>query len=79
MTSARYDEAMETGKLTAGEVSQGWHWCPEFDDLLLGPGTHEMEGGVCICGARVSPPRYWLLLPVRLFRKVWPRRYEGGF
>jgi len=34
--------------LTPDEVALGWHWCPDFDYLLVGPGM-EMELSVCKC------------------------------
>lgn len=46
MDNIRYDELFysrknlskkETG-LTDLEKEEGWHWCPEFDDQLIGPG-----------------------------------------
>jgi hypothetical protein len=33
--------------LTQEEISEGWHWCPDWDDLLIGPGMGEIE--VCLC------------------------------
>jgi hypothetical protein len=34
-------------ELTEEEVKQGWHFCPDFDDLLIGPGN--VEAFVCNC------------------------------
>jgi hypothetical protein len=33
--------------LTAEEISQGWHFCPEFDFLLVGPRQPEQD--FCDC------------------------------
>ena len=35
-------------KLTPEELHDGWHWCPDWDYLLIGPGMDELEG--CTCG-----------------------------
>jgi hypothetical protein len=35
-------------RLTMEEMVQGWHWCFEFDELLVGP-PMEMEWSVCTC------------------------------
>ena len=34
-------------KLTPEEVSQGWHFCCDWDGLLIGPGMSELE--YCDC------------------------------
>lgn len=33
--------------LTQREIEDGWHFCPEWDMLLIGPGCRELE--VCVC------------------------------
>ena len=33
--------------LTNEELLEHWHWCPEWDYLLIGPGMDEMDA--CIC------------------------------
>jgi hypothetical protein len=39
MSDDRYQELMETdGTLSAEEIAAGWHWCEEFDGMLVGPG-----------------------------------------
>jgi len=30
-------EAERQGVLTIAEVTKGWHWCPEWDDMLITP------------------------------------------
>lgn len=34
-------------KLTQTELKQGWHFCVEWDCMLVGPGMPEMEA--CLC------------------------------
>ena len=35
-------------RLTQEEIAEGWHWCYEFDGLLVGPGMREMESCTCL-------------------------------
>jgi len=36
MTSTRYNELDASGASpSAQEIHEGWHWCPEYDDLLM--------------------------------------------
>lgn len=48
MTDDRWKFLMGN-KLTQEEMSRGWHWCPEFDGLLVGPGMGEWDDGLCQC------------------------------
>ena len=56
MKNDRYNELMNWDnkminpkpKLTAGEITLGWHWCPDWDFLLVGPGM-EGEQAACNC------------------------------
>lgn len=34
-------------QLSEEQILQGWHNCPDWDDLLIGPGMVEMN--YCIC------------------------------
>jgi hypothetical protein len=44
----RYIELNSTGQdLTPEEWNRGWHWCVEWDGLLVGPNTEEAL--VCSC------------------------------
>jgi hypothetical protein len=45
MNKLRYNELMRgTASLTQDEVTQGWHFCPDWDFLLIGPGrTYEIR------------------------------------
>lgn len=49
MTDERWKELMENDDvpLTDKEMVEGWHFCPEWDGLLVGPGMDEMD--VCLC------------------------------
>ena len=42
-------EADYDAKLEAEEISIGWHFCPEWDGMLVGPGMDEFEHW-CTCG-----------------------------
>jgi hypothetical protein len=55
MTEARYRELMDSAeaRLTESEMAEGWHFCDEFDALLIGPGTPELE--FCRCLAPDHP------------------------
>jgi hypothetical protein len=49
MNRERYIELDRSGTgLTKEEWEQGWHWCGEWDDMLVGPNTDEAL--VCSCG-----------------------------
>lgn len=48
MSEDRYQE-LERGafELTEQEIEDGWHWCNDFDGLLVGPGMEEQK--YCHC------------------------------
>ncbi len=54
MTQARFDflmqpfEGDESVMLTAKELANGWHWCDEWDGLLIH--TDDIEFHHCKCG-----------------------------
>jgi hypothetical protein len=51
MSDDRYQELMETdGTLSAEEIAAGWHWCFEFDGMLVGPGMWGVAE--CDCNAK---------------------------
>lgn len=56
MTPERLQELRddETGELTAEELEAGWHWCAEFDFMLVGPESDEMRACRCL-----EPKRPW--------------------
>ncbi len=49
MTDERYRELMDSDDifLTADERREGWHYCLDWDLLLVGPDMPEKE--VCMC------------------------------
>lgn len=49
MTDQRWHDLMddEALKLNEQEQAQGWHFCPEWDGLLIGPGMGQV--GKCGC------------------------------
>jgi len=49
MTDERYNALMRSDvlPLTEAEIADGWHFCWEFDGLLIGPGWIELE--FCHC------------------------------
>jgi len=52
MTPARRHE-LDQGpwdiKLTDEELAEGWHWCLDFDGLLVGPPSFEAK--YCTCNS----------------------------
>lgn len=34
-------------ELTGEELKEGWHFCPDWDGLLIGPGMMEVD--YCLC------------------------------
>ena len=49
MTPERYDALCDNDKLplTQQEAREGWHFCPDWDFLLIGPGMKEVEACSC--------------------------------
>lgn len=51
MTAARYRALMGNQlplpDLTPEELALGWHWCAEWDGLLVGPSMRETEACSC--------------------------------
>lgn len=39
----------ESDKLTAQEMREGWHFCPDWDFLLVNMNDQEGEGQCCCC------------------------------
>lgn len=49
MTNERYKELMnDAGTITSEEAALGWHWCNEFDGLLVGPNMGELKCCKCL-------------------------------
>lgn len=48
MTPKRWIKVNRTGEgLTEEEIKEGWHFCPDWDFLLVGPNMPEIQGCVC--------------------------------
>jgi hypothetical protein len=49
MTDQRWKLLMNNDqeKLTQAEIDAGWHFCAEWDGLLVGPDTEEMDACTC--------------------------------
>lgn len=54
MPAERYQMLMndEEAKLTPAEISNGWHFCLDWDGLLIGPGMTEIESCTCVSATR---------------------------
>jgi hypothetical protein len=50
MTNTRWKLLMDCDdlNLTEQEIAQGWHFCNEFDGLLVGPGSYELHCCHCL-------------------------------
>jgi hypothetical protein len=69
MTPERFSELFnarglkgDQAVLTLEETSQGWHFCPEWDGLLVGPESDGEWGDnpkQCRCG-RLNTNKVWL-------------------
>jgi len=48
MTMNRYNDLFMSGKeITNEELSRGWHYCPDWDMMIVRKGYH--EGELCLC------------------------------
>lgn len=49
MTDERWTTLMQFDheQLTPEEIKLGWHFCAEWDGLLVGPGMDERDACVC--------------------------------
>jgi len=48
MTEERwYDVEYNQANLTQKEINQGWHFCQDWDGMLVGPGMPEFDS--CLC------------------------------
>lgn len=49
MTDQRWTTLMRDDDLalTPEEIAEGWHFCWEWDGLLVGPGMKELEACTC--------------------------------
>jgi len=50
MTKDRYKELMDSEAilLTDEEIDQGWHFCADWDGLLIGPEMEEQKTCTCL-------------------------------
>lgn len=50
MTNGRWKQLSEDDslKLTPEEINDGWHFCLEFDGLLIGPDMGELHACRCL-------------------------------
>ncbi len=57
MEEERWLKLMESDslKLTDDEIRDGWHFCGDWDGLLVGP-TMPMEQDCCTCFRGIAPP-----------------------
>ena len=62
VTNQRYSQVIDDDQsLTEAEAAAGWHFCAEFDGLLVGPGMGELRCCRCLPSshpvyATVPPP-----------------------
>ena len=56
MTDLRWKELMADDELplSVEELGVGWHWCDEFDGLLVGPEMGEWDCCLCDCVAHLK-------------------------
>jgi hypothetical protein len=55
MTNERYMEIEKAGcGITQEEWNAGWHWCYDWDCMLVGPGMQAQESCLCFKGVYVS-------------------------
>lgn len=62
-------------ELTDKEVERGWHFCPDWDDLLVGP-SMPMELSVCRCLIQSHPQRVKRGLLLNWGRRLLKRGYQ---
>lgn len=43
--------SQKSGKLTPKEMREGWHFCYDWDGLLVNINDTEGEGACCTCGS----------------------------
>jgi hypothetical protein len=58
MTSERWTALSKSEhlNLTEEEIKYGWHFCHEWDGLLVGPGMKEAEACLCFPEKRAACP-----------------------
>lgn len=58
MTTERWMAITNGNPMTDDELRDGWHFCVDWDDLLIGPGMGELRCCQCACAAHVERPGY---------------------
>lgn len=76
MTTDRYHELMNgESQLTPEEIVEGYHFCREFDGLVVGPNDSEMEFCQCegvpnreanAARAKTANDKAWAEMPSRI-------------
>lgn len=68
--------ADDTLSLTEDEIAAGWHWCNEFDGLLVGPGCGELHACSCLPDGHpayaTAPPQMTVEKLDELFANIEP-------
>lgn len=54
MDRKRWESLMKDDnlRLESNELAEGWHFCPEWDGLLIGPGMDELDA--CLCTPKLD-------------------------
>jgi hypothetical protein len=52
---ARELELDMDAKLTPAELADGWHFCPDWDGMLVNKNDTEGEGRACLCPKDQKP------------------------
>jgi hypothetical protein len=47
------EKEFEADQLTLDEISQGWHYCYDWNGLLIGPGNLKMDSCKCKVNKKV--------------------------
>jgi hypothetical protein len=77
MTNERYNQLMrdDDAELMPHEIKQGWHFCYDWDGLLIGPGMGEMECCTCVD----IPYKDAIVRGDDGFYCFWPKESGGSF
>ena len=67
MNPRRYRALDEAGTgLLPAEIDAGWHFCEDWDGMLIGPRSPEMEN--CLCSRKLPPRFRWRnLMPWKFY------------
>ena len=53
-------------KLTEAEMAAGYHYCPEWDGMLIGPEDSEAQVCTCSAGLQISADQYAVAAAITL-------------